>query len=119
MPSSVEKRGVGSSHATADCLDVGIWMDENETEPYLAECINDFVRGRGGGDDVGNLHRPGSAQDYFGWRMFLEGMVVEEVANIQGSRLKTVGSLITIAIDRQNFHAQLVFGHDHQNYVLK
>ena len=76
--------------ATADELDN--WLDETDTDPLLADCIIDFVRGRGGRtmaeiqvdlDLPSRFDKAVSSQDTIGWRRMLEGMISKEFAVLQ------------------------------------
>eukprot|EP00584_Thalassiosira_punctigera_P003588 CAMPEP_0172531740 /NCGR_PEP_ID=MMETSP1067-20121228/5014_1 /TAXON_ID=265564 ORGANISM="Thalassiosira punctigera, Strain Tpunct2005C2" /NCGR_SAMPLE_ID=MMETSP1067 /ASSEMBLY_ACC=CAM_ASM_000444 /LENGTH=222 /DNA_ID=CAMNT_0013316143 /DNA_START=548 /DNA_END=1216 /DNA_ORIENTATION=+ len=89
-------------HSTADHLED--WMDENDKAPDLADSISEFVHGRGGvamtelcrGLDP-RFARLGRSQDEVSeWRRFLEGMVVEEVEEIQCHYLSEVESKLSI-----------------------
>ena len=92
---------VEAFHLTADCLEG--WMEDHDTQEELAECLGQYVHGRGSEalSDIcrgmgGRFRNLGRSQDKVGWRRFLEGMVVKEVALIQREHLCAVGSSISV-----------------------
>ena len=92
---------VEAFHLTADCLED--WMECNDTQEDLAECLGRYVHGRDSEtlseicqDMGGRFHSLGRSQDKVGWRRLLEGMVVKEVAVIQREHLCAIGSAISI-----------------------
>ena len=92
---------VEAFHLTVDCLEE--WMEDNETQEELAECLGQYVHGRDSetlseicSGMGGRFDSLGRLQDKVGWRRFLEGMVVKEVALIQREHLCAVGSTVSI-----------------------
>ena len=88
-------------HATAEFLED--WTKVNDTDPDLAECIGEYVRGcvtasmsemwQGLGS---RFDRLGEAQDIVGWCRVMEGLISREIAEIQHWHLCLSGSCLSI-----------------------
>ena len=66
------------------------WMQSNQTDPDLRDCITQYALGRGGVtmEEICRRKHPrfqalGQSQDTIGWRRFMEGMISKECANLQ------------------------------------
>ena len=76
--------------ATAD--ELSNWLDEVNTDPDIADCIVEYVKGRGGKtmrDIEADLELPPEfkevavSQDKIGWQRMLEGMISKEFVRLQ------------------------------------
>ena len=76
--------------ATAD--ELSTWLDEEGTDPDIADCIVEYVKGRGGktmADLLEELDLPpefdkvAESQDAIGWQRTLEGMISKEFSRLQ------------------------------------
>ncbi len=65
------------------------WLYNVNTDPKLAECIVEYVQGRGqelmeeivqGAPE--SFNAMGRSQDKIGWQRFLEGMISKEITRI-------------------------------------
>lgn len=82
---------------TIDMLE--LWLQQESTDPGLADCIVRYARGRGGvtmeeicsGKDDKYYHFAVS-QDKIGWRRFMEGMISKECTELQLQWMRYCGS---------------------------
>ena len=82
---------------TADLLEE--WLDDNDTDEELADCILQFVRGRGSVSmweicrgRHGRFAPLGDSQDLIGWQRMLEGMISKEIIDLQRHHMIVTGS---------------------------
>ena len=66
------------------------WLDENDTDWDLADCVVSYVKGRGARtmsdicSPLGARYRKlARSQDKIGWRRFMDGMISKEIVSLQ------------------------------------
>jgi hypothetical protein len=79
------------------------WLHEVDTDPELADCIVEYVQGRGqvlmeeiiwGAPK--RFKAMGQSQDKIGWRRFLEGMISKEIMRVQQQHYALSGSRMSL-----------------------
>ncbi len=79
------------------------WLCNVDTDPELADCIVEYVQGRGqllmeeivwGAQE--RFKAMGRSQDKIGWRQFLEGMISKEITGIQQQHYALSGSRLSL-----------------------
>jgi hypothetical protein len=79
------------------------WLYNVNTDPELAECIVEYVQGRGqelmeeivqGAPE--RFNAMGRSQDKIGWQQFLEGMISKEITRIQQQHYTLSGSRMSL-----------------------
>jgi hypothetical protein len=79
------------------------WLCDVDTDPELADCIVEYVQGRGqmwmeeivrGAPE--RFKAMGRSQDKIGWRRFLEGMISKEITGIQQQHYALSGSRLSL-----------------------
>jgi hypothetical protein len=90
---------------------LSLWLEEVNTDPMLAWCIQEYVKGRGAWTmtDLCRSLPPryrqlGISQDIISWDRFLEGMISSEFEPIQMTHYELSGS----RLNTSNWHTGLI-----------
>jgi hypothetical protein len=85
-----------------ECLDN--WLKKENTEPRLRKCLVTYAKGRGRrtmmsivGDWEQRFRLLALSQDAIGWRRFMEGMISQEIIDIQADHMYGVDSCLALA----------------------